>query len=207
MLIDKTIGYAWDSLQEIFGSNSEKMRIYRNCVNPYPNQKILDFGCATGLVAKRFEDLQYLGVDINPRSIRLALSKHPRTSNPNINFVCSDIFDLPLEKFDHILFAGTGHHIDDENLLSIISRLSHFLNDKGEIHFIDIIKTDSDSPQVRLMYSIDQGRYVRNIEQYQQLFSNLQSCTVSKPTIEVTNNKLFKYSFCYFKIISNSFNT
>jgi len=105
MIIYKTNGYAWDALQEIFCSNSEKMRIYRKCVNPKPNQKILDFGCATGLVAKQFQDLQYLGVDINPRSIGVALSKHPRLSNPNINFICSDIFDLPPEKFDHILFA------------------------------------------------------------------------------------------------------
>ena len=193
-------GFLWDRFQEVFGSNSEKLRIYRNCVNPMPGEGVLDFGCATGLAALEFQDVEYLGVDINQNAIQVAKSKYPDAEYPGIKFIHGDIFDLTLPKFEHILFAGTGHHIKEADLCMIIERLAENLSKNGKLHFIDIVKVPEDSPQVRFMYMIDQGRFVRCLDQYNNIFTKFNNkYQIDDPVILRTRNKIFGYSFIYYQ--------
>jgi len=159
--------FIWDICQLIFGANGEKRKIYRSVIT---NQgRLLDFGCANGNTFPAFKDFQYYGVDLDKIVIASANSKYSAFSNAH--FFCQNILKKPLQKnyFDNILFACTGHHLNDTNLTEIVKTLSLTLKKGGHLHFFDMIRTDKDSSLLKLILNLDQGKYIRFEKQIQKI--------------------------------------
>lgn len=191
----------WDLFQLLFGANAEKRRIYREMVGCLPGERLLDFGCATGITAAAFDDCDYLGVDINAGSIRWAQYKYRRASN--IKFVCGDVRSLGKARFHHILCAGTGHHLRDVDLVEIHEIMGSLLVDGGAIHFIDTIRTEDDSWVMKGLIAIDQGRYVRTASEYDKLFGSIESLPIVKRTVTRADRWFTKPSFLYLRLVTS----
>ncbi|NMB47893.1 class I SAM-dependent methyltransferase [Candidatus Kuenenbacteria bacterium] len=81
------------------------------------NDKILDAGSGTGLVAYKIaEKAKYvLGVDFNKKSIEEAQKKYQRS---NLKFIVADLNEYrPEEKFDKIILSNVLEHICDRKRL------------------------------------------------------------------------------------------
>lgn len=107
-------------------------------VVPYLKGNVLDFGCGSGALAKLIEESQYLGVEIDSKSLcqaRLHFPKHHFTSN------------LPQEanKFDTIVLLAVIEHVKDP--AQFLLKLTAHLNNSSKSRlvlttpapFIDII--------------------------------------------------------------------
>jgi len=190
----------WDFLQNFFGGNTEKIRLYTQFSNCKPSEKVLDFGCATGITAIGFKECEYLGVDIHLPSIIRAQEKYPAKDFPNIKFLCVDAYKLNIEDFDHVICAGTGHHLNDNDLINILERLTTKLKKGKSLHFIDITITYDTPLFARFMYMIDRGRFIRSKLEYDLLLSQLKNVTIEPAKIEKVIKGINRFRMIYYEI-------
>lgn len=88
-----------------------------------PDTEVLDIGCATGYLAKKFKDrnCKTWGVDINRKALQIAKNHCERVFNLDLN----NIKNLKIsKKFDYILLLDVIEHlIKPEDCIDIIHRL------------------------------------------------------------------------------------
>lgn len=96
--------------------------VYNMCRKDYPDilaelekedfMDVLDAGCGTGaviaLLAKKYPDKHYTGIDLSPKMIEVAAAK----GTENAEFVCGDCENLPFDSnsFDVITCSMSFHH-------------------------------------------------------------------------------------------------
>ena len=96
--------------------------VYNLCRKDYPDilaelekedfTDVLDAGCGTGavisLLAEKYPDKHYTGIDLSPKMIEVALAKKAE----NAKFVCGDCENLPFDdnSFDAITCSMSFHH-------------------------------------------------------------------------------------------------
>ena len=96
---------------------------------------VLEFGCATGdmslALAPHVE--QVVGVDISPKMVEIARSKLAESSQTNLSFSNTNVFDVSFEadQFDAILAFNVFHLT--ENPAEVVGRLKNLLKPGGVI--------------------------------------------------------------------------
>ena len=97
------------------------------------DDKVLDFGCATGTKTLELADsVKHIqGLDISTEMINEANKKLNDSSFENINFAQGDIFDNDYEKasFDKIISYGVIHLLNDSD--TVIRRIHELLKPDG----------------------------------------------------------------------------
>ena len=162
----------WNFAQNTIGAKSWKDEMYPS-VFEKKGGTLLDFGCSSGNETHMFLDFDYYGVDINPQSITAAQEKYK--AYPNVHFFTRDIIKEGFKKdfFDHVLFAGTAHHLNDDELKTITEILIDNLKPGGQMHFFDpIADPTKDSWMTNFIINADQGKFVRTEEAYKGIFKN-----------------------------------
>jgi len=100
----------------------DRAGLYEMCKDDYPEllaelekepwHDLLDAGCGPGpmiaLLAEKYPDRRYTGIDLTPKMIEKANEKHI----PNAEFVVGDCEDLPFAEnsFDAVICANSFHH-------------------------------------------------------------------------------------------------
>ena len=159
----------WTFIQDFFGSNQFKHKLYPSLV--HGKGRILDFGCSVGNCTGDFLHFEYHGIDADKGSI--AGAKKRWKGIANVEFHALDIIrdGYKKEYFDHVLFACTGHHLSDVELSKVFDALLSNLKAGGMMHFIDNIRQPGrDRLITRMLISMDQGKYVRSAEVYKEIF-------------------------------------
>lgn len=194
----------FEVFEKIFGADRQKKLIYRKAFKT--RKRLLDFGCSTGNTTEAFLDFDYVGIDLDRRCIKYARDRWKEI--PNVKFIAEDIFKRPFKKgyFDYVLFAGTGHHIQDSLFVPILRELLFVLNGDGEIWFYDILKPPKNSPLLtKLLANLDRGRYIRTFKQYESIFENLKGIAIKeKKVFKVTNTLIPQEDYCFFRIKKSS---
>lgn len=160
----------WDISQAIFGCDAQKRKLYRSVFKA--KGRILDFGCADGNTFAAFSDWDYYGIDINTRLIEYARKKY--SSFQNAHFVNADMLDKPFKEgyFDYVLFACTGHHLEDAKLFPIMKELAGVLKENGRMFIFDTIKRPGkDSALLKFLINLDQGKFMRNEDIYRSIIN------------------------------------
>jgi SAM-dependent methyltransferase len=170
---------SWNLFQTIFGAPDFKRSLYGSVL--HGSGKLLDFGCATGHIAEIFSGFDYYGVDLDPGAIESAKARF--RDHDNMHFQAVDIHTRPFPEafFDHILFAGTAHHVTDAIFKSVFKELNFCLKPTGTLHLLDPVLKDTDSWQQRLMRRIDRGHHPRSLTQFQDLITSLDLFQMGEP--------------------------
>ncbi len=172
--------WLWNIVQRILGAPEFKKKLYRSVL--HPPGKLLDFGCASGHLADAFADFNYVGLDIDPDTIRGASDRFKGV--PNMKFVAADIFTRPFDEasFDEVLFACTVHHLTDTLLVGILRELAYVLKQGGILHIIDPVLQAKDGWSEKLLRRIDQGKFPRSPERIIELIKPLGLFEIGSPT-------------------------
>lgn len=191
------IPWVWNTFQNLVGADQWKSRIYPSVLRT--KGKLLDFGCSMGNTTASFLDFDYWGVDLDPDAI--AAAKKRWHGHENVRFECVDILKGEYKKdfFDHVLFAGTGHHIEDADMPKIIDALLATLRPGGELHFIDVLRQPGkDRFITRLVMNNDQGKNMRTKEQYREMFAPYN--VVEEKMFESPDRLIKLQDMLYFRI-------
>jgi len=120
-------------INQLLGGNKVTLNGVKTLISGQPKAKpirIADLGCGNGDMLRTlaaYAALHHLnfmltGIDANDFTIRHA--RGLSADYPNINYVCTDIFDernTPLD-YDIILCTLTLHHFKNEEIISLLSR-------------------------------------------------------------------------------------
>ena len=140
-------------------------------------RRVLDVGCGTGTNARRFEGAEYVGLDINDRYLQMARERYAGRF-VQADLTTADLFSLGT--FDTILVNSFLHHIRDDDVRRILSRLAKLLAPEGSVHILELVLPRRVS-LARLMARLDRGRYARPIERWRELFGAAFEPVISEP--------------------------
>lgn len=165
-------GKVYDSFQELLGSNN----VYRTYATEYLNVKagdrVLDIGCGTGrLIEFLPEDVDYYGCDTSERYINAAYRRYSHRGRwlhiDSNDLGCSKLAE---QRYDLVMANGLLHHLDDDEVLTLVRYAKGLLMPNGTFTTIDICLTGKNAPG-NILASLDRGKNVRDIEGYTSLIS------------------------------------
>ncbi len=177
-------------------------------------RRVLDVACGPGTNTKYFAAADYLGIDINERYIRDARKRHSRyfiaadvrnyIAGPYDGFAKDrpdkDRFDNDRsdnDRFDFVLVNSFLHHLNAEEVLSILAHLKSLLTADGRIHILELVLPGSASI-ARLLARWDRGKFARPLEEWQQIFEQLFEPIVFEP-YNVTGAGITLWNMVYFQ--------
>ncbi|MDO8522612.1 MAG: class I SAM-dependent methyltransferase [bacterium] len=194
------IPIVWNTFQNVVGANSWKNRIYPSVFKS--KGAMLDFGCSMGNNTEAFLQFKYHGVDIDRAAIEAAKKRWAGT--PDVSFESLDILKHPYmhNYFDNVLFAGTGHHLTDEEIPHILDALLLTLHPGGELHFFDVLRQPGkDRFITRIIMNNDQGKNMRTREMYRAMFAPYN--VVEEKVFESPDRFIKLQDMLYFRVGKN----
>jgi SAM-dependent methyltransferase len=133
---------------------------------------VVEVGCGTGILAHHFvkHGYDYWGIDFDSERITAA-----QRLTPTAHFIVADARALEragLPKFNRVFIHGVMHHLDD---LECRHLLNNILSLGSDIILVVIEPSHPlnwwDNPLGALAANNDEGRFVRTIDRWRQLFS------------------------------------
>lgn len=166
--------FFFNFFEKLMGARRPRKRFVDNFVKPTANENILDIGCGTGELLDFFPDnINYLGIDNNPEYIDFAKKKY----NYKGNFICSDINNknnlIKNNYYDVVMCAGVIHHLDDISSKNLLKKSLEFLKKGGRFVSFDPVLVPNQKFLSKLLVQNDRGNYVRNVEKYENLISEI----------------------------------
>jgi SAM-dependent methyltransferase len=102
----------------------------RDLVDPQPDERILDLGCAAGAITHYLSTFgcEVTGVDLEPLAIMKA-----RGLFPGLHFEIANAYDMPFddESFDKAVAADFVEHVDAETFLQVCGEVRRVLTPGG----------------------------------------------------------------------------
>jgi len=139
-------------------------------------QNVLDVGCGPGTNAAHFGNVDYLGLDLNPRYIQRARRKYRR------DFEVADVTTYAFErKFDLVLMNSLLHHLDESGVERLLSAIAlRALSANGRVHIIDLVLPEQRTFAYR-MARWDRGRYPRKLVEWKHIFERFFTLEIFEP--------------------------
>lgn len=131
------------------------------------DKAVLDFGCGIGSCSHMFKPENYIGVDCDYKRIQYAKKLHP-----DYKFYTTNQNKLPmyLKPVDYILIFSVLHHISSNHINDYLKEFRKILKTGGKILVIEPCLFKKSYICNRFMKFFDDGEYIRNTEQYLDLF-------------------------------------
>lgn len=130
--------------------------------------RVLDVGCGTASILALLPDVEYIGIDHNPKYIDKARLLHGDRGD----FQTIDVNDArigELGQFDRVLLLGVLHHLSDSECLALLAALQTVLRNGGQLITFDNALVHGQHPIARALAKLDRGRYARSPQQYRFL--------------------------------------
>ncbi len=152
-------------IQKIMSGTSFRKKIINDHIKK-KNLKILDIGCGPAEIVDYIPDCEYYGYDIDKRSIEYAKKKY---SNKKYKFFCK-IFNKnelkKLPKFDYIILFGILHHLNNNEISSILNLCKKIMKKNCKILTEDPILIKNQNIIAKFLIQKDRGMNVRNKKEY-----------------------------------------
>lgn len=139
-------------------------------------RRVLDVGCGPGTNAAHFRNVDYLGLDLNPKYIERARRKYAR------NFEVADVTTHRFDrKFDFVLMNSLLHHIDNQGVERLLAAIaSQAMDEDGHVHIIDLVLPEERTFAYR-MARWDRGRYPRRLAEWKKIFERFFALEIFEP--------------------------
>jgi len=133
--------------------------------------RVLDCGCGTGIFARAFSPQAYVGIDICPRYIAHAQSRHP-----NHHFYPMDAKRLTFaaESFDAVIVSGVIHHLSNSDVRGVLREISRVLKPEGLLLIWEDVPTRHPLNWIgHVVHALDVGCHIRSSKDYAALLSEM----------------------------------
>jgi SAM-dependent methyltransferase len=177
-ILDQPWIYSFMRYVTLPGSNRDLFA--REYVRAKPGDRILDLGCGPADILISLHDVDYVGIDQEPRYIELAR----RRFGARGTFHCGHadtrfLAELDLGKFDVVFAHGLIHHLDDEQAHEFFETARGALRPGGRVVTADGVFEPRQSRLTRFLLEGDRGNFVRTRPQYEEIarstFANVET--------------------------------
>jgi len=138
-----------------------------NMLKPQVNDVIFDIGCGPADILEFLPEVQYFGVDHNPRYIEQARKRWPQAL-----FETTAVLELNsgyLPPADLVMANAVLHHLDDTEATHLFATAARLLREGGRLCTLDNHFYYDQHPLSRWLIERDRGRFVRNADGYAAL--------------------------------------
>lgn len=147
------------------GSRSELLATY---VRPRPGDRVLDVGCGPGDLLEVLHDVEYVGVDMDPRYIAEARARFGDRGVFRLGPAGAETM-AEEDHYDLVLAFGLLHHLDDDEVRDLMRRARRSLKPGGRLVTVDPCYAPGQSRVARLLLDLDRGEHVRPVEAWPPL--------------------------------------
>ena len=180
--------HIYDAMYQTFNDYDDEFTFYTTIIQKYHKQHVLEIGCGTGNLAKRFIDAQtvYTGLDLSRDMIDLCKKK-----NTGGNFVIGDVTNFNLDTtVDIALITGrtTSYLLTNSDVSNALKSIASNLNENGMLCFDFIDAT-------RFFKEIKGGKK----EIHQASFKNKEYYRESFLKETTQNNFMFQWDATYYE--------
>lgn len=156
----------YEAFQNLLGAKQGRQRLVSEYIKPKPKDRILDLGCGSAAILSDLpDDVRYVGIDHNDRHITKARANFGQRGE----FLAGNFDqarDFSGQPFDIVLALGLLHHLDDNEVLSLLSLAKAALVPGGRFVTIDPAFVERQSKIARFLIRNDSGQNVRTPQQY-----------------------------------------
>lgn len=162
------LAYLYDAMYQTFIDYDKEFGLYANLLKQHQAKSLLEIGCGSGHLAKRFTDQQYdyRGVDISPQMLDIARRRCPQTQ-----FEQADMRTITTNRqFDAVLITARSisYIIHNQEILSTFRHIGQCLSTNGKLIF-DFIDAATFLPDV------DESALIEHRATYEQQSYRRQS--------------------------------
>jgi ubiquinone/menaquinone biosynthesis C-methylase UbiE len=166
-------GSFYNAFQAIVGANYTDRWLLKNFWKISDGEKIVDMGCGTGKVFSIIDKrIDYIGFDYNYNYINIANYKYGDKATFFVG--TSELFlQTPRKELlnaDKVLITGLLHHLNDDEVFSVLKLSKTILKTGGKILCIEPVFLMHQSKLARFVMSLDRGKNVRNENEWTHLF-------------------------------------
>ena len=136
-----------------------------------PGMRVLDVGCGTAGILSLLPEVNYLGIDHNPRFIDKARSVYGSRGRFEVLDVNDPSF-RSLGNFDRILVLGVLHHFNDDECALLMQSLSSSLSPSGRLITFDNTLAEGQHPIATLLSKLDRGHFSRKPAGYRRIIES-----------------------------------
>lgn len=156
----------YEAFQNLLGAKAGRQRLVDDYIKPRPRDRILDLGCGSAAILSDLpEGVEYVGIDHNERHIRKAQECF-RDRGVFLAGNFGQASELNEQLFDIVLALGLLHHLDDDEVKSILTLANAALVPGGRFVTIDPAFSQGQSKIAKFLISNDSGRNVRTEGEY-----------------------------------------
>jgi cyclopropane fatty-acyl-phospholipid synthase-like methyltransferase len=140
-------------------------------INATSGDRVLDIGCGTASVLKYLPNVSYLGIDFSPKYIARAKKQYGERGD----FRCVSVDELSVEsseRFDRILLLGVIHHLNNEQVESLMKVIDGLLVETGQLITHDPVFVNGQSKIAKFFLKNDRGSFVRYEQEYVELIES-----------------------------------
>ncbi len=162
---------AYQFFFNVIGAPERSRILVRDYIRPQAGDRILEIGCGPGTIVPYLPETEYVGFDLSEEYIEQARKKYPRAK-----FVCERVsqYTLPQRSyFDIALALGIVHHLDDSEALQLFTIAHEALKPGGKLVTLDGVWAKDQSRSARYLLARDRGQFVRTLDQYVKLASQV----------------------------------
>ena len=179
------VPFLYNLFQGVVGGNALRRRIIQNHARARPGDRVIDIGCGPAQALQSLPDVEYLGLDIDPKYIAFAR----RTYGDKGIFVVGDTrslrSDTRFKDADIVIAVSVLHHLDDEEAEDCFRFAYDALKGGGRLICHDACWIPNQGTFSKCIMSHDRGRNIRTEQQYRQLaakvFRNAHTWVDTKP--------------------------
>jgi len=165
-----TLPSFYELVQSALGRKRTREYLCNGPLKTAAGDKVLDVGCGPATLRPFLGKVDYLGMDMNPRHIEKAVETYGHTGR----FICgnavADIKSAP-GPYDIIICIGLLHHLDDNEAIELLGRLSERLSSVGRIVTYDPVYVEKQNFIAKKLNDLDSGQNIRTPEGYISLFN------------------------------------
>jgi SAM-dependent methyltransferase len=163
-------------LMEALGADAA-LRRWADILATKPGIRLLDVGCGTANIRAYLSDIDYVGIDLNPRHIAFAKARYGNAGT----FLVGDASSLKERgSFDLISASALLHHLNDNQARQFFQSLAPMLRSDGRIVTLDPVWLPQQRIIGRILKAIDSGKHIRTQSGYLALLNGLPFTTRSE---------------------------
>lgn len=182
----------YNSFQLLMGASKVRAQFVSEYICPKPNDNILDVGCGTADILDFLPlDVNYIGFDASESYISFARRKFLGRGVFSCGIVDS-VETKSLPKVDTVIAIGLIHHLDDDEVLTLMGVAKGVLKKGGRFIALDPCYEKGQSKVAKWLIDHDRGLNVRSEQEYRGLmssvFSKCESSVVHRSWIPYTHH-------------------
>lgn len=168
-----TVPSVYKGLMTALGAERAKARLARDLYQASPGAKVLDVGCGPASIFPYLPQVDYTGMDLNPKHIAYAVSKYGSRGRFLVGDATRQLKEEEDGTFDLVIASALLHHLDDDRARDMLDRLCQLTKLGGRIVTFDNVWLEEQNLVAWTLNKLDSGLNVRFEAGYRGLVAGL----------------------------------